>query len=454
MKPRIFLFLFIVCIISPYSISQSNFNVNLYKEFLQNNQNLEPEALMQMYPAGSFIADLNMNYEDARYLDSIKIKYSLTAYEEVLLAQHGFMVSERLSKISFGQAFLDIFHKDLPVYVSTDAILHAFHISYDRILTDIELGILIPRLKILLNTLHSNQNQLANTYSSYPEIEKSLKDIDVYLTVPLKLLGENVNPYYASNQSTITDILNKIELEEPANEYLFSENCKRIDWSQFKPRGHYTNGFYPQLARYFRAMMWLGRTELYLSAPSSTIPPLGCEPQSFQDIQRQIIDAVLLNELMNLANAWAIYEEMEDIISFFVGEQDNVTIEHISFLKDAVNLSSALNLLDSLKVVEFQDTLANQSFAAQLILSQILYSNPMSPDSIKSASAFLLFGQRFVIDSYVTASVVYDRIKYLGQKICRLFPSTLDYLQWVTVPQHNCFRMNWNNINTQAIWLH
>lgn len=428
MKSRIFLILFILCIISPYTVSQSNFNVNLYKEFLQNNQNLEPEALMQMHPAGSFIADLNMNYENARYFDSIKTKYSLTAYEEVLLAKHGFMVSERLSKISFGQAFLDIFHKDLPVYVSADAILHAFHISYDRILTDIELGILIPRLKTLLNTLHSNQNQLANAYSSYPEMEKSLKDVDVYLTVPLKLLGENVNPYYSSNQSTITDILNKIELEEPANEYLFSENCKRIDWSQFKPRGHYTNGFYPQLARYFRAMMWLGRTELYLSAPSSTIPPSGCESQSFQDIQRQIIDAVLLNELMNLTNAWSIYEEMEDIILFFVGEQDNVTIEHISFLKDAVNLTSALNLLDSLKVIEFQDTLANQSFAAQLILSQILYSNPMSPDSIKPASAFLLFGQRFVIDSYVTATVVYDRIKYLGQKICRLFPSTQDVL--------------------------
>jgi hypothetical protein len=116
--------------------------------------------------------------------------------------------------------------------------------------------------------------------------------------------------------------------------------------------------------------------------------------QSFEDIQRQIIDAVLLNELVTLTNSWTDYEEIEDIISFFVGEQDNVTIEHISFLKDAVNLTSALNLLDSLKVVEFQDTLANQSFAAQLILSQILYSNPMSPDSIKPASAFLLFGQR------------------------------------------------------------
>jgi hypothetical protein len=34
----------------------------------------------------------------------------------------------------------------------------------------------------------------------------------------------------------------------------------------------------------------------------------------------------------------------------------------------------------------------------------------------------MLFGQRFVIDSYVTGSVVFDRILYNGEKICRLFP--------------------------------
>ena len=62
-----------------------------------------------------------------------------------------------------------------------------------------------------------------------------------------------------------------------------------------------------------------------------------------------------------------------------------------------------------------------------MILSQILYNTkPLEPDSIVPASAFMLFGQRFVIDSYVTGSVVYDRIYYNGLHICRLFPSTLD----------------------------
>ncbi len=148
----------------------------------------------------------------------------------------------------------------------------------------------------------------------------------------------------------------------------------------------------------------------------------------FEDIQRQAIDAFLIDELFDLANATPIYEEMENVIKFFVGESDNVRLDHLDYLKQAISLNNPTELLDSLKMVEFQDTLMNQAFAYQLILSQILYSDPMSPDSIRPASAFMVFGQRFVIDSYVTGTVVYDRIKYLGEKICRLFPSTLDVL--------------------------
>ena len=146
----------------------------------------------------------------------------------------------------------------------------------------------------------------------------------------------------------------------------------------------------------------------------------------FADVQRQVIDAMLIQELFNLTSSQKIYEEIEYILKFFIGESDNVTLPNLEFLKQALNLSKASDLLDSLKCIEFQDTLKNQSFAYQLILSQILISDPLSPDSIIPASAFLMFGQRFIIDSYVTGSVVYDRILFNGEKVCRLFPSTLD----------------------------
>ncbi len=256
-----------------------------------------------------------------------------------------------------------------------------------------------------------------------------LKDVDIYVTVPLLLLEQNASPYYPENNVMIDSILTWIYDEQGGvSSTIFSTTCRVMDWSQFKPRGHYVNN--PEtginLEGYFRAMMWLGRIELYLIAPASY--PVQCPNQTFEDVQRQAIDAFLIDELFDLANASPIYEEMENVIKFFVGESDNVRLDHLDYLKQAISLNNPTELLDSLKMVEFQDTLMNQAFAYQLILSQILYSDPMSPDSIRPASAFMIFGQRFVIDSYVTGSVVFDRIIYFGDKICRLFPSTLDVL--------------------------
>ena len=427
-------FLVILPLISVLTISisaQSNFNIDNYKQFLQSHQNMTTEELMQMHPAGVFAGDQNMSLTDIRYLDSISIKYGLTAHEIELLSQNGFVVSERMKKISFGEAFLEIFHKDLPVFVSTDAILHAFHISYDRILKDAELGFLIEKVKTLLQTLHSQQSYLSIKYGSNPEMMKMLKDVDIYLTVPLKLFELNIAPFYAENTQRLTQILSYIEAEEMDTCYLFSDNCKYIDWSQFKPRGHYDvdpSSFNElELPKYFKVMMWLGRTELYLMNPNTTIGEL-CSPQTFDDVKRQIIDSYLIKELIDYSNSYADYSEIENTIKIFAGDQDNVTLDNLGYMKNAINLNNTDELLDSLKVVEFQDTLKNQDFAYQLILSQILFSDPLSPDSLIPASTFMLFGQRFVIDSYITASVVYDRIKYFDERICRLFPSLLDIL--------------------------
>ena len=413
---------------SSISFSQSNFSIDAYKQFLINNQNLEPDQLMTMYPAGNFVGDLNKSVMDVRYFDSISAEYGLTEYEISQLEQHGFVVSERMKKISFGEAFLEIFHRDMPVFVSTDAILHAFHISYDRILKDTELGFLIPKVKVFLQTLHAKQNMLNTKYGANPEMLKMLKDVDVFLTVPLKLFDLSVNPYYSENESTITEILQLIEDENMESYKLFSDTNRVIDWSQFKPRGHYdvdpNSTWEADLPKYFRVMMWLGRTELYLMSHNDSTSYI-CPPPSFWDVQRQIIDSYLIKELIDISNVYTDYLEIESTIKIFAGDQDNVTLDNLTYLKNAINFNDADELLDSLNLVEFQDTLKNQSFAYQLILSQILYSDPMSPDSIIPASAFMLFGQRFVIDSYVTASVVYDRI---AGGVCRLFPSLLDVL--------------------------
>jgi hypothetical protein len=59
------------------TFSQSNFNIDAYKQFLQSHQNMTTDELLQMYPAGIFAGDQNLALTDTRYLDSITIKYGL-----------------------------------------------------------------------------------------------------------------------------------------------------------------------------------------------------------------------------------------------------------------------------------------------------------------------------------------------------------------------------------------
>ena len=125
----ILFFSFLILLLSFHiTNAQTNqFSIEAYKQFLNSNQNLTTSQLLDMHPAGVFKGDLNLQPQDALYFDSISIKYNLTDYEKSLVKKNGFMVSERLSMHTFGEAFFDIFQKDMPVFVSTDAILHAFH---------------------------------------------------------------------------------------------------------------------------------------------------------------------------------------------------------------------------------------------------------------------------------------------------------------------------------------
>lgn len=422
MKSAVFIFILLFLIYSENLLPQS-FSLNLYKQFLSEHSNMSPEELLSIYDAGKFKSAINQDISKAKYLDSVKIKFELTDDELLLLNKHGFVVTERVSSKDFIFMYLDIYHKDLPVLITTDAILNAFHKSYDVILKETEVEFLILKLKELLEKMHYSISDLKNQYKDYPQLDVMLKDVDLYIAMARKLLGENYQLQFPDNMSDIEILLGYIDKLAVAPYPLFSSKERKIDFSQFKVRGHYTDEIYPQLAKYFQSMMWLGRIELYLIAPKSDDLK-----QSIIDIQRQIIDSYLVSELINISGSNQLYEKIENTIKIFVGEQDNVELTQLRELFNELNIDSAADLLDTLTIKNFQEHLLKKPYSDQKILSQILMSDPYNPDTIKPASAFLLFGQRFVIDSYITNNVTYDRININGNKILRMLPSLLDVM--------------------------
>ena len=64
-----------------------------------------------------------------------------------------------------------------------------------------------------------------------------------------------------------------------------------VDFSQFKPRGHYAGD--SRLEPYFRSMIWLGRTDLRFLQYDTFAPP-GTPPRFFR---RQFLAGLLLAQL-------------------------------------------------------------------------------------------------------------------------------------------------------------
>ncbi len=397
-----------------------NFSMNAYKQFLADYENLTYSELSNLYSGGKFLNKISTFPLEAKYLDSIKIKYQFTNDENNLLIKNGFVVTERLVQFSMRQMLADVWKKDLPLFISTDLVHNAFHESYDAILKGLEIDFIIPKLGDLLLSMHSKMSELEHKYSAISEMKNSLQDADLYLSVALKLLGKSFQPYYKSTAEEVNQIQNYVNLLSVVEKPLFGELNRKMDYSQFKVRGHYTDEQFPQLAKYFQSMIWLGRTELYLIKPNVIT-----DPKMKKDVQRQIVDSYLIAELLSLSNSQQLFNEIEKSIQLFVGEQDNVTVEQLKSVFADVNITKCESLMDSNNVKLFQDTLATKAFSEQRILSQLLSSNPLVAEQIKPASAFLLFGQRFVIDSYITGNVVYDRIE---NEIKRMLPSTLDIL--------------------------
>ncbi len=417
MKKLVFLFCFLPTLI----FSQEVFDIEAYQTFLNNNQNMESSQLLRLHPTGTYNEQINHFNSSALYLDSIYKKYELTEGEISLLEKNGFVVTERIKDVSLGAILRDIYVKDLPVFVTTDLISHAFHRSYDELLKSVEFHYLIPKLKSLLGMLAAKMPDLHTKYFSNSGMVVPLRDLDFYIATPRKILEPATAPYYSSNITKVNTFVSYVNAQEEKSVPFLSKNKRNIDFSQFKPRGHYTIEWLPDIKNYFKAMVWLGRMEIYLTKPKCLVPP------TTEDVNRQVIVANLFAELLEDQEIKEEYKKIENILKLFVGDQDNVTPENMTLLRDECFIADCCCLTDTNRVKEFQSVLAEKPFSGQKILSQILVESPFAP-KIVPPSAFLVFGQRYVIDSYVTGKVVFDNIRFNGEQMRRMLPSTLDVL--------------------------
>jgi len=325
------------------------------------------------------------------------------------LETQGFVITPNQAFPNMGYGLTSIYAEDLPVFVSVDSILDAVHLSYDAILKDVELLGLIGELRTMLT--QARENLAAGGVSP----AETAADIDLFLAVALQLLtGEGAAPVAGGTQEEIVELVSKAQQHNGIQNVEMFGVKRDLDFSQFEPRGHYTDSV--ELERYFRAMIWLGRTDFRL------IETLGDGKQVFH--HRQLANMLALRDVVS-GPARDAYARIDAAVTAFVGEHDYMQLSEIdALLQDlgATNSAEALALDDE----TVAQAIIDGGYGAQRIASQVIFKEPGAPaGALPLSRSFALLGQRYAVDSHVFSNVVFDRVPP-KDGVTRRLPDPLD----------------------------
>lgn len=326
----------------------------------------------------------------SKIIDSMLGDSSARTNGVAALGRAGFVIGTRRTAPSFPQGYSWIYSEHLPVFISADMVLEAVHRSYDDILTAVEREVLEPRLRGLLASMA--ERLARGVLLDEPEVAA---DVRFFLSVAQALLGAASKDDFGPEVEEFVDAALAADGER---EMVLFGTRRLIDFSQFTPRGHYTED--ETLKRYFRAMIWLGRTDLRL------IETLPDGSQTFR--RRQVEVAYGLRALLD-EPSFASYRLIDAAIGAFVGEHDDMTLTEIDALSADLGIDGRAELarLDDATIAQ---AIIAGNYGEQRIASQIMRRGAGGPSTLPLSASFALLGQRYTADSHVFSNVVYDRV--------------------------------------------
>jgi hypothetical protein len=374
-----------------------------YEALCDGYSAMSPSGFVSGFPMQSDFTG-KIPLEKHQYYTQIDTSFKLTSDQKTALSANGFVVLKPIAASeSFTNIYGTIFKKDSPVLVTADAILDPLYLGYDDILKTIEKTRLIPAMDMVVKAALSQLSILGGRISSSADSWKTTSnDVEIYLTVALALLHGQQAAAGCSNQAvtdTVNLILSKIAAEKMAEMDLFGNTTSgsapyTIDFSQFKPRSHYELAPYSSdssLFRYFKCMMWLGRADCAFNL----------------DSLRNARDFILLHACVEQGGVLPTLAEFNRIVSFFVGDMDNFSVEGMTRFWSEYSPRPALSsvMTDNATAVGVQKALQKKDYGNQFILSQAMWKN--SDDSRPSLPKIAqLSGQRFIMDSYLLGHTV------------------------------------------------
>ena len=356
------------------------------------------------------------------YLNARVFDFRLNPAEFAVFQTNGFVVSQRLERRSFADAYYDLYTDDLPVFVTTDSVLQAWHRSIVTMVAEIEETCFQQTLANLEVSMSAQVPALWAQAAGTP-MTNGVLDADYFLAVANSLVN-GVNDYGSLGQSARVIItLNAIGDLQPIPFNLYGE-VRPLDFSQFTVRGYYANS--TTLQRYFRAMIWCGLADFRYAGFSTGVSSDGT------NTLRELSGAVALELLQRNSGSFSNWFQFNRALEMLVGTPDSLTFAQLNGMLVSAGINSPADLPNQAALTSLQNRLMSGQLGMQQVTSGGYYS-PFSATQVKLPRSFCFMGQRFVMDAWAFSKTTFDSIIWddngipeFTDKVLRRVPSALD----------------------------
>jgi hypothetical protein len=333
-----------------------------------------------------------------RYYD-----FRMSPTELAILRQHGFVATKRLAQPHFSEAFYRLWNDDLPVFISTDALLHAWHRSYENMLMELEVFWFTTVIREILDAM-AQQITAAHAEAAPGVFEESLLDADYFITVARSLLANSQQqPSSLGQDPRVQATLAAIAGEQYQCFSPFGQE-RYVDFSQFKPRGHYEHYL---LQAYFKTMMWLGRMDLRVGGRDTD-----CNGFVYQVSPRQLGTAIVLTRLLELSGKFPKWQSMDRMLETFVGWSDSLNFTQFSDLLHSSGINTLADIATTEKLADFQHRIEQGELGVQNVRGDA-FGAKLGHSNLSLPRCFAFMGQRFVLDSWAISKVVSPAIRWV-----------------------------------------
>ncbi len=252
----------------------------------------------------------------------VRAMLSLDANACAAIERNGFVVVPFGSETNVIDAYASLRKSGIPLFVTSDSLLHLYHVQFDDILKCVETNEFFPRLAAMSTALL--QESLRQRSALAGDLQQAATRNAAFLAVAARLLGQP-----APAPADVTALADQELALIAAHAGFAASPIFRYseDYSQYVPRGHYTRS--DTLKMYFKAMMWYGRLSFLLKG-SDSFGPSGDALVSRHDAKIQTLQAVFLALALDrlqadgqpISDTW---NRIYAVTSFFVGVADDLT---------------------------------------------------------------------------------------------------------------------------------